>query len=253
MFSILPLEVFTLHSLRPQNQSTISVTSTTTHSANESDMMFRPGAELFPLAKRILDVALGNGDDSERVKDIANLIEGSMWDLCEEPDVRGSLIALKPRLIVKDQRPSANEKGISEQVVQRTTSGHLHVPTESAASLAAYAIERCVTMLSLLAANSDNKANIRALFLTLANSLRFLSMLMSTVGENMRQFTTLFPTRELLNFLWAIADNGASLTGRDGVATSQMWLGINFYPLAQRINMHHPEAYVKWIDIANNK
>ncbi|KAJ1721493.1 hypothetical protein LPJ53_004002 [Coemansia erecta] len=256
MLSILPLEVFTLHSLRPQIQSTLSVTTmTTTHSANESDTVFRPGAELFPLARLILDVMLGNDDDDndERIKDIADLIESSMWDLCEEPDVRGSLIALKPRLISKDQRPPANEPSISEHVVLRTTSGNLHVPTESAASLAAYAIERCVTLLSLLAVNSDNKANIRALFLMLANSLKFLSMLMSSVGDNMRQFATLTPTRDLLNLLWATADNGASLTGRNGVATSQMWLGINFNPLAPRVNMHHQEAHVKWTDIAGHK
>ncbi|KAJ1795747.1 hypothetical protein LPJ56_007295 [Coemansia sp. RSA 2599] len=219
------------------------------HSATDGESPFRPGAEIFPLAKRILLLMLGDDVDRARTLQVSGMIESCMWTICEEPDVRRNLIALKPRLIPKEQRPAANETSASHEIVLQTTSGSLHIPSEAVASAAAYALDRSVYLLGLLATRSDEDAGIGSLFLALANSRAFLATLMTAVGDSMRQFATLSTTRELLNTLWAISDHGSAKVEEGGLATGQVWTGINFFTLAQRLNSQLPEEFMTWSQV----
>ncbi|KAJ1990465.1 hypothetical protein GGI26_004666 [Coemansia sp. RSA 1358] len=247
LFSKRPLDTFTLHSLRPKR---ISHSSTIPRSAAENDMSFRPGAEVYPLAQRVLQLALGasNANDSvAAARKVTKLIEDCMWSISEEPDVRRNLIALKPRLIPKEQRPAATEKHTSQETIIQTTSGHLHIPTEAIASGAAYALDRSVYLLGVLLTSDD--ARTKDLAVHLSHSRVFLAALMVTIGDSMRQFPTLSTTRELLNTLWSASDGGEAIL--DGIKTSQIWLGVNFFTLAQRLNSQTPEEYVTWSCVHN--
>ncbi|KAJ1642267.1 hypothetical protein LPJ64_005873 [Coemansia asiatica] len=246
IFSKRPLDIFTLHSLRPRAPSSMPVFA---HSATDGESQFRPGAEIFPLAKRILQLVLGDGMDHARILQASNIIEHCMWTICEEPDVRRNLIALKPRLIPKEQRPAPNETGASHEIVLQTTSGSLHIPSEAVASAAAYALDRSVYLLGLLATGSMDIAGIKSLFLVLANSRVFLATLMTAVGDSMRQFATLSTTRELLGTLWAISDHGSTKVEDSGLTTEQVWTGINFFALAQRLNSQLPEEFMSWTQV----
>ncbi|KAI8324526.1 hypothetical protein GQ54DRAFT_302517 [Martensiomyces pterosporus] len=249
IFSKRPLDVFTLHSLRPKSLSTLPPLAP---NAADSDSAFRPGAELHPITKRLLLLSLeGNANSTSAgdcAREIASLIDGCMWDIAEEPDVRRNLIALKPRLIPKEQRPAATATGVSHEAVVMTTSGALHITAEAYASSAAYALDRCVYLLGLLVTRAQEdaaaSAGIRLLCLNLAHSRVFLATLLTAIGDSMRQFATLPTTRELLNALWAVADGGDAEVG--GMKISQTWTGVNFLTLAQRINAQTPEEYTTW-------
>ncbi|KAJ2698896.1 hypothetical protein FB645_005493 [Coemansia sp. IMI 203386] len=246
MFAKRPLDIFTLHSLKPRCPSSMPVFA---HSATDGESPFRPGAELFPLTRRLLHLMLGDGQDITRILQVCNLIENCMWIICEEPDIRRNLIALKPRLIPKEQRPAANDTSTSHDTVLQTTSGSLHIPSEAVASAAAYALDRSVYLLGLLVTRSGDTAGTRSLFVALANSRVFLATLMTAVGDSMRQFATLSTTRELLNALWNIADQGNAKIGDDGLSTEQVWTGVNFFTLAQRLNSQLPEEFMTWTQI----
>ncbi|KAJ2516670.1 hypothetical protein H4217_004440 [Coemansia sp. RSA 1939] len=247
MFSKRPLDVYTLHSLRPR-QLTQAAAPPTPHSATtENDSSFRPGAEIYPLARRVLQIALGPGSGSGSAlgaKKVAQLIGQCMWSTSEEPDVRRNLIALKPRLIPKEQRPAANETNMSQDTILQTTSGSLHIPAEAIASAAAYALDRCVCLLGILVAQEGSDALIQDLAVQLSHSRIFMATLMTTIGDSMRQFATLSATRELLNALWKASSDGEAIVS--GLKISQVWLGINFHALAQRLNSQAPDEYTTW-------
>ncbi|KAJ2659568.1 hypothetical protein IWW48_003407 [Coemansia sp. RSA 1200] len=247
MFSKRPLDVYTLHSLRPR-QLTQAAAPPTPHSATtESDSSFRPGAEIYPLARHVLQIALGPGSGSGSAlgaKKVAQLIGQCMWSTSEEPDVRRNLIALKPRLIPKEQRPAANETNMSQDTILQTTSGSLHIPAEAVASAAAYALDRCVCLLGILVAQEGSDAQIQDLAVQLSHSRIFMATLMTTIGDSMRQFATLSATRELLNALWKASSDGEAIV--DGLKISQVWLGVNFHALAQRLNSQTPDEYITW-------
>ncbi|KAJ2692005.1 hypothetical protein H4R19_006240, partial [Coemansia spiralis] len=239
LFGQRPLDVFTLHSLRPNGLSSLSPLPSP---SGDADSQFRPAAEVYPLALRVVLLGLGDSGAAAATDAVANAIVDCMWAISEEPDVRRHLIALKPRLIPKEQRPSAGETSVSEDTVLQTTSASLHIGAEAAASAAAYALERSVGLLGLLAARADSDPRIQRLAVALAHSRALLAVLMIAVGDSMRQFGTLAPTRELLNTLCAVAE-------ADGAATSQLWMGVNFYTLAQRLNSQLPEEYTTWAEI----
>ncbi|KAJ2558248.1 hypothetical protein EV175_000884 [Coemansia sp. RSA 1933] len=247
LFAERPLDIFTLHSLRPrQLAQTAPVTPHLAAAATDGDS-FRPGAEVYPIARRVLQLALGSGNSSSSALGIdktVQLIEQSFWTISEEPDVRRNLIALKPRLIPKEQRPAANETSMSQETIMHTTSGSLHIPAEATASAAAYALDRCVCLLAMLVANESSDARTRDLAIQLAHSRVFMATLMITVGDSMRQFATLTTTRDLLNSLWRASSDGEAVVG--GVKTSQVWTGVNFYTLAQRLSIQAPEEYTTW-------
>ncbi|KAJ2764704.1 hypothetical protein IWQ56_004387, partial [Coemansia nantahalensis] len=127
LFGQRPLDVFTLHTLRPRTLSSLAPLPSP---SGDSDAQFRPGAEVYPLARRVLLLGLGDGD-AQATDAVARVIVDCMWAIGEEPDVRRSLIALKPRLIPKEQRPSAADTSVSEDTVLQTTSGSLHIPAEA--------------------------------------------------------------------------------------------------------------------------
>ncbi|KAJ2308013.1 hypothetical protein IWW55_000677 [Coemansia sp. RSA 2706] len=227
-----PLDVFTLHAVRPRAQSGLA--PLTPVSASD-DAPFRPGAELYPLARRLLEQSLQASGAVERV---VKLVEAQLWSISEEPDVRRNLIALKPRLIPKDQRPAATSKSMTHEVVLQTTSGHLHIASEAAASAAAYALDRSVYLLGLVAEHADGA--VHELAAKLAQSRVLLAVLMVAVGDSMRQFATLAATRELLTKLWAAGDEAE---------VQRVWAGVNFYTLAQRLNSQLPEEFTTWAEI----
>ncbi|KAJ2807709.1 hypothetical protein H4R20_001170 [Coemansia guatemalensis] len=235
-----PLDVFTLHSLRPRQLS--SLPPLTPHSG-DTEPPFRPAAEVYPFVRRVLLLAL---DDCGLLSpsDVARAIEDHLWAVSEEPDVRRNLIALKPRLIPKEHRPDAGEKSTSQEIVLQTTSASLHIPAEAIASAAAYALDRSVSLLALLVAHTDEDACLGRLALCLAHSRALLAVLMIAVGDSMRQFATLASTRELLTILWTVADDGDAEF--DGTTTRCVWTGINFYSLAQRLNSQLSEEYITW-------
>ncbi|KAJ2725399.1 hypothetical protein GGI07_001278 [Coemansia sp. Benny D115] len=234
-FAKRPLDISTLHLLRPR---TLSDMAPLAQSTTDSDSSFRPGAEIYPLVRRILQLAIG--EDSQTVDATSKAIESCMWDICEEPDIRRSLIALKPRLIPKEQRPAAQDMNDSHEAVLHLTSGSLHIPAEAIASAGAYALDRTVYFLGLLSNAYDRDEKIDSLLVKLAYSRVFMATLMTAVGETMRQFPS-FPTvRELLNALWAL------VVSREGDAAENVWIGTNFYALAQRLNTHAPEEFISW-------
>ncbi|KAJ1956943.1 hypothetical protein GGI12_005170, partial [Dipsacomyces acuminosporus] len=93
----------------------------------------------------------------------------------------------------------------------------------------------------------ENAGGIKALCLDLAHSRVLLATLLTAVGDSMRQFATLPTTRELLNALWAVSDSGDAELG--GMKTSQVWAGVNFLVLAQRLNNQMPEEYTSWATV----
>ncbi|KAJ1810563.1 hypothetical protein LPJ77_000813 [Coemansia sp. RSA 2523] len=228
VFGARPLDVYTLHSLRPHNLTSLEPLTPTETAENA----FRPSAELYPLARHMLVLACEQLGSSC----VASLIEAQMWSVGEEPDVRRSLIALKPRLIPKEQRPAATTRNVTQETVEMTTSGSLHIVAETTASRAAYALDRSVYVLGLVAARVDG--GLLDMVHELARSRVLLAVLMVAVGDSMRQFATLAATRELLCALW---------TNDDGVA--RVWAGVNFYALAQRLNSQLPEEFTTWADV----
>ncbi|KAJ2078053.1 hypothetical protein H4R24_004748 [Coemansia sp. RSA 988] len=235
-----PLDVFTLHSLRPRHLS--SLPPLTPHSG-DTEPPFRPAAEVYPFVRRVLLLALGDSV-SLSPSDVARAIESHMWAVSEEPDVRRNLIALKPRLIPKEHRPDAGEKSTSQEIVLQTTSASLHIPAEAVASAAAYALDRSVSLLALLVAHTDEDACLGRFALCLGHARALLAVLMIAVGDSMRQFATLASTRELLTILWTVADDGDAEF--DGTTTRCVWTGVNFYSLAQRLNSQLSEEYITW-------
>ncbi|KAJ2545678.1 hypothetical protein GGF49_000187 [Coemansia sp. RSA 1853] len=227
VFGARPLDVYTLHSLRPHTLTSLEPLTPTDTTENA----FRPGAELYPLARHILELACEQLGSSN----VASLIEAQMWAVGEEPDVRRSLIALKPRLIPKEQRPAATPRNVTQETVEMTTSGSLHIVAETTASRAAYALDRSVYVLGLIAARADG---LEDMVHKLACSRVLLAVLMVAVGDSMRQFATLAATRELLCALW---------TNDEGVA--QVWARVNFYTLAQRLNSQVPDEFTTWADV----
>ncbi|KAJ1771495.1 hypothetical protein LPJ74_002315 [Coemansia sp. RSA 1843] len=246
LFSKRPLDIFTLHSLRPRQMAPTA--PSTPHSVTaDSDASFRPGAEIYPLARRVLKLALDSTSGSENILGIertSQLIGQCMWTICEEPDVRRNLIALKPRLIPKEQRPAAKETSMSQDTILQTTSGSLHITAEAVASSAAYALDRCVYLLGMLVAKESSDVQTRKLAVQLSHSRVFMATLMTTIGDSMRQFATLSATRDLLNTLWKASGNGEAVV--EGVKISQVWTGVNFYTLAQRLSSQAPEEYTTW-------
>ncbi|KAJ2851338.1 hypothetical protein IWW36_001235 [Coemansia brasiliensis] len=234
-----PLDVFTLHSLRPQLQSSLPPL---TPLSGDGEAPFRPGAEIYPLVSAVLQTALQDYEPQI----VASWIEKQLWEISEEPDVRRHLIALKPRLIPKEHRPAASDKRMSQETVLQTTSASLHISTESQASAAAYALDRSVYLLGLLVSRSDS-ALYGALAARLAQSRVLLHVLMVAVGDSMRQFATLAATRELLTSLWAASNNGSSQV--DGISVERVWSGVNFYTLAQRLNSQLTEEFTTWSDV----
>ncbi|KAJ2501285.1 hypothetical protein GGH96_002090 [Coemansia sp. RSA 1972] len=226
-FGARPLDVYTLHSMRPRNLTSLEPLTPTDTTENA----FRPGAELYPLARHMLVLACEQLGSSC----VASLIEAQMWTVGEEPDVRRSLIALKPRLIPKEQRPAATTRNVTLETVAMTTSASLHIAAEATASRAAYALDRSVYVLGLIAARVDGLVDMVH---KLACSRILLAVLMVAVGDSMRQFATLAATRELLCALW---------TNDEGVA--RVWAGVNFYALAQRLNSQLPEEFTTWADV----
>ncbi|KAJ1730591.1 hypothetical protein LPJ61_002931 [Coemansia biformis] len=243
LFGQRPLDVFTLHTLRPKELSTLAPLSS---AASDGDALFRPAAEVYPLARRVLLLGLGDGG-AHAAAAVAKAIENCMWAVSEEPDVRRNLIALKPRLIPKEQRPAATETSTSEDTVLQTTSGSLHIPAESVASAAAYALDRSVYLIGLLAVRANENPCLKRAAVALAHSRAFLAVLMIAVGDSMRQFTALSATRELLSALWTLTDAGSDEI--DGVTVRQAWAGVNFCALAQRLNSQLPEEYTTWAHI----
>ncbi|KAJ2648308.1 hypothetical protein IWW40_004061 [Coemansia sp. RSA 1250] len=239
VFAQRPLDVFTLHSLRPQSQSLLPPL---TPISGDGEAPFRPGAEIYPLVVIVLQIALQDHDPQA----VASWIEKQLWEISEEPDVRRHLIALKPRLIPKEHRPAASDKRMSQETVLQTTSASLHIATESQASAAAYALDRSVYLLGLLVSRSDS-ALYGALAARLAQSRVLLHVLMVAVGDSMRQFATLAATRELLTSLWAAANNGNAQV--DGISVERVWSGVNFYTLAQRLNSQLADEFTTWADI----
>ncbi|PIA17901.1 hypothetical protein COEREDRAFT_80215 [Coemansia reversa NRRL 1564] len=239
-FSKRPLDVFTLHSLRPRHLS--SLPPLTPHSG-DTEPQFRPAAEVYPFVRRVLVMALSNCN-SLSPSDVARAIENHMWAVSEEPDVRRNLIALKPRLIPKEHRPVADEKSTSQDIVLQTTSASLHIPAEAVASAAAYALDRSVSLLALLVAHANENTCLKRFALCLAHARAFLAVLMIAVGDSMRQFATLASTRELLATLWNVAENGEAEF--DGAKICSIWTGINFFSLAQRLNSQLSEEYITW-------
>ncbi|KAJ2608611.1 hypothetical protein H4S08_004385 [Coemansia sp. RSA 1365] len=239
-FSKRPLDVFTLHSLRPRQLSSLPPLTPQT---GDAEPQFRPAAEVYPFVRRVLLLALGSCD-SLSPSDVARAIENHMWDVSEEPDVRRNLIALKPRLIPKEHRPVADEKSTSQDIVLQTTSASLHIPAEAIASAAAYALDRSVSLLALLVAHADEDVCLKRLALCLAHARALLAVLMIAVGDSMRQFATLASTRELLAILWNVAEDGEAEF--DGAKIRSVWTGINFFSLAQRLNSQLSEEYITW-------
>ncbi|KAJ2822298.1 hypothetical protein IWW50_004271 [Coemansia erecta] len=252
VFGKRPLDVFTLHSLRPQELSALAPLTPGVgagavtgfgfgppSASGDAEAAFRPAAEVYPLARRVV-AALARSAGPPAA---AQAVGAQLWAVAEEPDVRRNLIALKPRLIPKEHRPAASQKSVSQETVLQTTSGSLHIPAEAAASAAAYALDRSVYLLGLLAASAEKDCDagvLKDVVACLARSRTLLAVLMVAVGDSMRQFATLGATRELLASLWAAGDDEEVV---------RVWAGVNFYVLAQRLNSQLPEEFTTWSEI----
>ncbi|KAJ2158107.1 hypothetical protein GGF46_004012 [Coemansia sp. RSA 552] len=235
-----PLDVHTLHSLRPRTLSSLPALAP---SSADNEASFRPGAEIYPLARRVLLLALGDADP-QTVSSVAKAIAQHMWAISEAPDIRHNLIALKPRLIPKDQRPAATETSTSQDLITQTTSGSLHVQAGAIGSAAAYALERSIYLLGLVVTRNQDEPSIKRLSVHLGHSRVLLAVFMISVSESMRQFPTLPAIREILTALWALSDDGSAQV--DGIMTSQVWSSINFNVLAQRLHSQTPDEFTAW-------
>ncbi|KAJ1953943.1 hypothetical protein EC988_002711 [Linderina pennispora] len=234
VFAKRPLDISTLHNLRPKDAAEDAKPAST-----DPDPEFKPAGELFPLAKTIFDTAV-HAD----ALNTAKLVESMLWAVAEEPDVRRNLIALKPRLIPKDQRPQPTPN-VSHEAVFATTSGSLHITVEARASAAAYALERNVSILNLLLPTvSMDDPCWHTVVAYWAHSRLFLAGVMTGICDSMRQFTTLGVVRELFAALWKQTGDGELVV--EGVAVKRVWTAVNFYPLAQRLSNQVSEEYTTW-------
>ncbi|KAJ2005486.1 hypothetical protein GGI04_002227 [Coemansia thaxteri] len=240
VFVMRPLDVFTLHSLRPRSLSQLPPA---TNAACDTESAFRPSSELYPLAKQVLLFTLGDGSP-DAVAEVTSLVEDCLWSMAEEPDVRRQLIALKPRLIPKEERPAASATGVNFAAIKHVSSGGLHIPAEAVASAAAYAMDRSFYLLAILLTRDSDSDGVKRFTAELAHSRIILATLMTYVGESMRQFPTIPVARELLTVLWAAVDNGEAVV--NGTKAAQIWASVSFNPLAMRLSTQAPEEYMNW-------
>lgn len=247
IFSKRPMGTISLHSIRPKILSGIPPL---TNAASDTETTFRAAAELYPLVKRVLKLAMGgdnNGRSRSSAHEIARIIAGCMWGMTEEPDIRRGKIALRPRLVQKDKRPDPNSTDATFVAVRQAASGRLHDEFESKATSSAYAVHRSVYLLGLLFTKDSNDTDLRDLSVSLAHSRLFMATLMIAVGENMRSFSVQMPTYELLCALWNAAEEGKAVV--NNVSVEQIWKGVNFYGLSYRNIIHIPEEYTTWQQI----
>ncbi|KAJ1936356.1 hypothetical protein FBU59_005080 [Linderina macrospora] len=234
VFSKRPLDISTLHNLRPKEPA-----EDPKPAPSDPEPEFKPANEIFPLAKLLLDMAV-----RADALNAAKLVENTLWDVAEEPDVRRNLIALKPRLIPKDQRPLSTSN-TSHEAVSAITSGSLHISTEARASAAAYALERNVSILNiLLPLVSMEDPNWHKTIVYWVHSRLFLAGVMTAICDSMRQFSTLGVVRELFAALWHAAKDGELAV--DGIAVKRTWSAVNFCPLAMRLSNQVNEEYMTW-------
>ncbi|KAJ2753658.1 hypothetical protein GGI19_002970 [Coemansia pectinata] len=240
VFSSRPLDIYSLHTLRPRSLSRMPSIAGV---ADDTESKFRPSFELYPLAKLVLQSVLGDSDQDRTAK-VALLIAECFWAMAEKPDVRRQPIARLPPLIPKDQRLTTLAAGVSFDTIMHVTSGAVHAPEEPAASAAAYALDRSMQLLTLLLVNSDDKISTTQLATELAQSRILLDTILTYTGPSMLPFSALPISLKLLAVLWAAVDNGEAMVG--SVNAAQLWSGINFNKLALRLDSHAPKEYMLW-------
>ncbi|KAJ2742416.1 hypothetical protein GGI20_004505 [Coemansia sp. BCRC 34301] len=240
VFSMRPLDIFTLHSLRPRSLSQMASVADT---PDDAEPAFRPNYELHPLAKLVLNSVLGVGGE-DRAAQVVALVQMCFWDMATQPDVRRQLIALNPRLVQKGGRPVVTEAKTPFDAIKSVTSGELYISAESTASASAYALDRSMCLMTLLLTRSEDSESVRQFAKALALSRIFLSTILTYVSPSMSQFAGLPTSLKLLGLLWTAVDNGEAMVGE--VKAAQVWASTSFSRLARRLSDDAPEVYMTW-------
>ncbi|KAJ2488096.1 hypothetical protein IWW37_004984 [Coemansia sp. RSA 2050] len=243
VFSLRPLDVHSLHSLRPRSFSQMPSIA---HVDGNSESTFRPSCELYPLAMRVWQHVLADGDE-DATKRVTKLIVECFWKMAEKPDIRHKPISLKPQLTPKEQRPAVSATEVNFDAIKHATSGSLHVPAEFAASAGAYALSRSMQLLALLLVSSVDNVSVKQLATSLGKSRAFLDTILAYAGSSMLQFSSLPTALKLLDVLWAAVDNGEAMVG--SVSAARLWDGMDFNRLALRLDSHAPKERMGWLHV----
>ncbi|KAJ1818210.1 hypothetical protein LPJ60_004437 [Coemansia sp. RSA 2675] len=243
MFSLRPLDVHSLHSLRPRS---LSKMPSIAYTDGDSQSTFRPSCELFPLAMLVWQSALADGDE-DTTKRVTKLIVACFWKMAEKPDIRHKKISAKPQLTPKEQRPTESATEVSFDAIKHTASGSLYVPAEFAASASAYALDRSMKLLALLLLNSEDNVGVKRLAISLGKSRAFLDAVLAYVGPSMLQFLTLPTALKLLDVLWAAVGSGEAMVGN--VSAARLWDGMDFNRLALRLDNRAPKERMGWLHV----